>query len=82
MNICNHAPGTFCQDCYSIAATPHADGTYSTVMLPQSASSAEADVFKQLQELRDEVQEIQEDLRYLLSHVAPAGSRRRYKKRT
>jgi hypothetical protein len=82
MSVCNHLPGTFCHDCYSIAATPHADGTLSTGVLPQSTSPAEADILKQLQELRDEVEEIQEDLRYLLSHVAPAGSRRRYKKRT
>lgn len=109
MTFCNHVPGVFCQNCYSMiippdsVITPHSVGTYpagvtlrqcgrcvtltageacpkcgdSLVPPPlQPPTAAEADILKQLEELREQVEELQADLRYLLSHVTPAGGRR------
>jgi len=39
---------------------------------PQVPSPAEADILRQLQELRVEVELLRSDLKYALSHVAPA----------
>lgn len=46
----------------------------------QPPTATEADILKQLGELREQVEELQADLQYVLSHVTPAGGRR--KKRT
>lgn len=90
--ITPHSVGTFpagvtlrqCGKCISLTAGEVCPKCGDSLVQPQPSfqppTATEADILKQLGELRTEMEEIQEDLRYLLSHVAPAGSRRRKKR--